>query len=145
MRVGGAGRKASPISLAEVWVFYMCLRRSLGALVIIADCNAVADGFLEGPEACCRPTRPYSEVWVRVWDTLSDIGRDNISVVWVPSHTRLGGPPKTEVLHGCISERISWQMNSPSGVPSASQRIQKCLQKRPLLWRATRFVAYGRT
>ena len=129
------------IGLAEVWAMYMCLQHSIGALVIITDCKAVADGLLAGPEVCCRATRPYSEIWVRVWDKIQDIGRDHIQVIWVPSHTswREAQARGVEWLHFRANKLAdTFAKRGARGHPTSPEVVEQ----RPLLWWAARFVAY---
>eukprot|EP00959_Pyramimonas_sp_CCMP1952_P152248 3185393-Pyramimonas_sp.AAC.1 len=84
----------------------MCLCNCVGALVVVTDCKNLVDGVAAGPEACCRPSKIYSEIWCKIWFKINEIGLDQIDLHWIRSHS-------------------SWMEAQASGVPWLHFRANK--------------------
>ena len=50
------------------------LRRAVPPLTIYTDSSAVADGFKEGAQWCCRSGCDGADIWRRIWARVAEFG-----------------------------------------------------------------------
>eukprot|EP00959_Pyramimonas_sp_CCMP1952_P339490 7110050-Pyramimonas_sp.AAC.1 len=54
--------------------------------IIITDRANLVQGLDKGLAIMREPTHPYLEVWTLVFWKLEGTGRQNVNIVWMPSH-----------------------------------------------------------
>ena len=76
------------VPLAESYAFYVALRFSAVRCDYVTDCRFVLDTFQAGPGPSSRGWFVYAGLWREIWRAVDDIGSEQVSVRWVPAHTR---------------------------------------------------------
>ena len=128
------------IGAAELWAFYMCLCNCIGDIHVITDCKMLVDGVAAGPEACCRPSKIYAEIWCKIWFKLNEIGVEHVQLTWVHSHASWTEAQSQGVawLHFRANRLADDFAKRGARVHPASDEVDK---QRPLLWWAAYLVS----
>ena len=65
----------------------IALRYASIRVVYFTDCDFVRQTFERGPEYSSSGWFVYAGVWSKIWEHVSDIGYENVQVIWIPAHT----------------------------------------------------------
>ena len=118
----------------------MCLMHGIGAVHVVTDCKALVDGLDAGPDVTSRATRAYAEIWIKIWAKLADVGRDLVTVEWVPSHTSWKEASARGIpwLHHKANRLADDFAKRGAKIHPASELVES---QRPLLWWSAYFVS----
>ena len=77
------------------------LAQRLQPVRLFTGCAFLMDGRQVGRAWRCARKRPYREVWLQIWEHISDLGHDRLEIIKIKAHETAQG-----VLNGRIEK---WQ------------------------------------